>query len=224
MPFIKPTAIVIKLDCVTGFDRARILSRHEMPVIGIADNPEDYCCKTTSCKEIISSGTTDKNLLETLLSLAKRFETKPVLFPCSDESVRILSENREILKEFYNFVISDADVLDLYMNKRNFYRYSLENGFPIPATYFPSNVTDLEDIITRASFPCLIKPVMKTPNWYKHFKHKVIKVMSPEELAELFVKCTSVAESVIMQEWIGGADSDLYSCIFYYNEDYNQEI
>jgi len=224
MPLIRPTAIVIKLDCVTGLDTARILSRHEIPVIGIADNPKDYCCKTTSCKEIISCSTTDKNLLDTLLNLAKRFEAKPVLFPCSDESVLILSENREILKEFYNFVIPDADVLDLYMNKRNFYRYSRENGFPIPATYFPSNVTDLEDIIKRASFPCSIKPVMKTPNWYKHFNHKVVKVMSPEELSESFVKCSSAGESVIVQEWIEGTDSDLYSCIFYYNEDYNQEI
>lgn len=220
----RPTAVVIKLDSITGLDTARILSGYKIPVVGIADDPGHYCCKTNSCKEILFADTSDGKLVDTLLSLARKLRGKPALFPCSDESVRIVSDNRERLGEFYNFVIPDADVLDLCMNKQNFYRYAMDNGLPIPATFFPSNKSDLEEIINKAAFPYIVKPVMRTPNWFRYFKNKVIKVMSPQELSDVFETCSGAGENVIVQEWIKGGDSDLYSCIFYHDKDYNQSV
>ncbi len=221
---IRPPAVVIKLDSITGLDTARVLSRYKVPVVGIADDPGHYCCKTNSCEEILFADTSDAKLLDTLLSLARKLRGKPVLFLCSDESVRIVSDNRERLGEFYNFVIPDADVLDLYMNKQNFYRYAFDNGLPIPATFFPSNKSDLDEILNKAKFPYIVKPVVRTPNWFRYFKNKVIKVKSPQELSDVFETCSGAGENVIVQEWINGSDSDLYSCIFYHDKDYNQSV
>jgi hypothetical protein len=41
-----PNAVVIGLDSVTGLQTARILSKHNVPVIGIAKDRGHYCCKT----------------------------------------------------------------------------------------------------------------------------------------------------------------------------------
>lgn len=141
----KPPAIVIKLDSITGLCTARVLSRYGIPVTGIADDPRHYCVKTNSCEEVRFTDTSGEGLLDALLSLAPKFQAKPVLFPCSDESVRVISANRGRLGEFYNFVIPDEDVLALYMNKENFYRYAQDNGFPVPPTFFPVKTSDLKE-------------------------------------------------------------------------------
>lgn len=219
-----PPAVVIKLDSISGLSIARILSGHKIPVIGIADDPGHFSCRTNSCEDIIHSDTSGGELLETLLRLAPKFPVKPVLFMCSDESVRVLSDNRERLGEFYSFVIPDADVLDLYMNKQNFYRYALDSDFPIPATFYPTDKPDLEEVINRDLFPYIVKPVNKTRNWFKYFKNKAVTVKNRQELCDVFEKSSRTGENIIVQEWINGSDSDLYSCIFYYDRNNNKSI
>jgi predicted ATP-grasp superfamily ATP-dependent carboligase len=215
----RPPAIVIKLDSITGLDTARILSRYGVPVYGVADDPQHYCVKTNSCREVLFTDTSGEGLVKTLLGIAARFKSKPVLFPCSDESVRIISANRETLGEFYNFVMPDDGVLSMYMNKESFYRYAEENGFPVPATFFPEEKSDLETILSEADLPYIVKPALKSAEWIERFNDKVIKVSSREELRDVFERGSKITERMIVQEWIKGDDSKLFSCIFYYGSD-----
>lgn len=217
-------AIVIKLDSLTGLDIARILRSYKVPVIGIADDPAHFSCKTNACMEIHYTNTSDGNLLRTLMSLAPKWKSRCVLVPCSDESVRVISDNRAELGEFYNFVIPDGVLLDLYMNKVNFYKYAQQNGFPIPATFYPVNKSDLKEISDRNLFPYIIKPVKRTENWLRRFNKKVVEVTDSEHLSRVFDMCSAAGEDVIVQEWIDGRDSDLYSCIFYYDKDCNRAV
>lgn len=193
-------------------------------MIGIADDPGHFSCKTNSCQEIIYTRTSDDNLFRTLMSVARRLESKPVLLPCSDESVRVISDNRTKLGEFYNFVIPDGELLDLYMNKERFYKYAEQNSFPVPATFYPANKSDLEEITARNLFPYIIKPVKRTENWFRYFINKVVRVTNSQELSQVFDTCSAAGEDVIVQEWINGSDSDLYSCIFYYDKDFNRLV
>ncbi len=215
----RPPAIVIKLDSITGLDTARILSRYGVPVYGVADDPQHYCVKTNSCREVLFTDTSGEGLVKTLLGIAARFKSKPVLFPCSDESVSIISANRETLGEFYNFVMPDDGVLSMYMNKESFYRYAEENGFPVPATFFPEEKSDLETILSEADLPYIVKPALKSAEWIERFNDKVIKVSSREELRDVFERGSKITERMIVQEWIKGDDSKLFSCIFYYGSD-----
>jgi len=220
----RPPAIVVKLDSITGLDTARILSRYGVPVYGVADDPQHYCVKTNSCREVLFTDTSGEGLVRTLLGLAARFKSKPVLFPCSDESVRIISAQRKALREFYNFVVPDDGVLSMYMNKENFYSYAEENGFPVPATFFPEEKSDLETILAEADLPYIIKPALKSAEWIERFNDKVIKVNTSEELRDVFENGSKITERMIVQEWIKGDDSKLFSCIFYYDRNGERQV
>mgnify|MGYP001448630191 CR=1 FL=1 len=213
----KPSAIVIKLDSITGLDTARILSGYGIPVYGVADDRGHYCTKTNACRELFVTDTSGDGLVGTLLDIAERFEAKPVLFPCSDESVRVISANRESLREFYDFVIPDDDALLMYMNKESFYRHARERDFPVPDTFFLEPGSGLEGLPDEAEFPLIVKPALKSPEWIECFKDKVIKVNTRAELREVLDRGSKVTKGIIAQQWINGGDSNLVSSIFYYD-------
>lgn len=52
----------------------------------------------------------------------------------------------------------------------------------------------------------------------------MIKINSPGELYEVFEKGSTVTENIIVQEWIKGGDSSLYSCIFYYDTNCERQV
>ena len=212
----KPPAIVIKLDSITGLDTARILSGYGIPVYGVADDRRHYCTKTNACRELFITDTSGDGLVCTLLDIAARFSSKPVLFPCSDESVRVISAQRDALREFYNFVIPDGDVLLMYMNKKSFYRHAREGGFPVPDTFFLESGSGLEGLPDEAEFPLIVKPALKSPEWIECFKDKVVKVNTRAELRDVLDRGSKITKGIIVQKWIKGGDSNLVSSIFYY--------
>jgi predicted ATP-grasp superfamily ATP-dependent carboligase len=110
------------------------------------------------------------------------------LFPCSDESVRVVSRNRESLREHFRFVLPDEHVLDLFMNKSNFYKFALDRGFAIPSTCFPARREDLGEIAGKLRPPYIVKPAEKTGRWIEVFQKKVLKLGSIEELDRVFAE------------------------------------
>src|SRR5690606_39250398 len=103
-----------------------------------------------ACRGVFFTDTSGDGLVGMLLDLAAKFKSKPVLFPCSDESVRLISARRETLREFYNFVIPDDDVLLMYMNKESFYRRACQKGFPVPDTFLLESGSGLESLSDEA--------------------------------------------------------------------------
>jgi predicted ATP-grasp superfamily ATP-dependent carboligase len=212
----KQPAVVIKLDSITGLQTARILSGYGIPVIGIVDDPSHFCSRTSCCEEILAGSTSGDGLLETLSVIAGKWGVS-ALFPCSDESVRVISRNRERLTEAFRFVLPDEDVVDLFMNKVNFYKYALDRGFTIPSTFFPTRGEDIAEIAGKLGPPYIVKPAVKTKRWIDRVQKKVLKLGSIEELDRVFDACLDAAGDIIVQERIGGDDSCLRSSIFYYN-------
>ncbi|MCA9968006.1 MAG: hypothetical protein KC423_27360, partial [Anaerolineales bacterium] len=87
----KPPAIVIGLDCMTGLQTARILARRGVPVIGIATNPDHYCCQTNVCERILRANVKTEEFIIALENLARGLKQKAVLIPCTDMSVLQIS-------------------------------------------------------------------------------------------------------------------------------------
>jgi predicted ATP-grasp superfamily ATP-dependent carboligase len=63
-------------------------------------------------------------------------------------------------------------------------------------------------------FPCVIKPTTKDEDYARHFA-KAYRVERREEAVSLWQKMQAVIDRAIIQEWIEGADSDVYFCLQY---------
>ena len=218
----KPYAVVIGLDCITGLQTARILASHEVPVIAIANDPNHYCSRTRICRKIYSADTTNEEFVELLESLGPELDRDAVLFPCTDISVLLISRNRQRLDPWYRISLPEHETVEMLMDKISFLTYAQKQGLPIPKTYFLKFRSDAEKAAKELTFPCILKPPIKTSVWQKNTKAKVFKASSAEELLGLYDHCSPWADLLMVQEWVEGTDADLYSCNCYF--DSNSEV
>lgn len=204
------------MDCITGLQTARILANRDVRVIGVASNLRHFACRTRACDEVIYADTSRDDFTETLVKMGSRFSPKAVLFPCTDMTVLGISRHREALTESYHIALPSPDVVDLLMDKARFVEYATRRGLPIPNTRFLRTRADLENAISTLSFPLIVKPRLKTAEWESHFA-KAYRVASAEALSALYERVQPWTDTVIVQEWITGRDSNLFSCNCYFD-------
>lgn len=213
-----PYAIIIGLDSMQGLQVARILTRHDVPVIAIASNPGYYACRTNVCEHILFADTGSDELIELLLALGPKLAQKAVLYPCHDKSVLNVSEHRGQLAPWYHLVLPEHEVVEMLMDKVQFYSYAQSAGLPIPETYFLYSRADAEEAARELPYPCALKPPYRPHEWTKHTKQKAFKVASAEELLALYDHYHRWTNVLIAQRWLEGPESNLYSCNCYFDK------
>lgn len=214
-----PHAIIVGLDSMTGLQSARILARHHVPVIALGEDPNHPCCRTKVCEKILFTDTSSIETITVLETLGPTLPQKAVLFPCNDLSVLLISRHREKLKAWYHIALPAPEVVEMLVDKISFYTYAQQNGLPIPSTFFLRSRADAEKAAAQLTYPCILKPPMKTELWQEHTKAKVFKVRNAEELLTLYDRYAPWAELLMAQAWVEGTDANLYSCNCYFNAD-----
>mgnify|MGYP001820991966 CR=1 FL=1 len=209
--------IIVGLDTMQGLQAARILAGHGIPIIAIASDPRHYACSTNVCDQIIIADTKSEAVVEVLEAEADRFQVKPVIVPCDDAQVAVISRFRSRLADAYHVPLPPPDVIELMLDKLQFYQYAADTGLPIPQTSFVRSRQDAEDVAAHMAFPAVVKPPTKSGTWAKHTSMKAFKVQSAAELLAFFDEHESWSDVFIVQEWVEGPDSELYSCNCYFD-------
>jgi predicted ATP-grasp superfamily ATP-dependent carboligase len=215
----KPRAIVIGLDHINGIQTARILARHQIPVIAVASDPDHHCCRTRVCEKILIADKTNIELIECLETLGPTLKEKAVLYPCEDTSVLLVSRYRQRLEPWFHVVLPEPEIVEMLMDKVSLYSFAQKNDIPIPATHFVASKEDAKRAAEELTFPCAVKPPNSAiPEWDENSQVKAYKVETAEELLALYDKVGSWADELIVQEWIEGTDANLFSCNCYLND------
>jgi predicted ATP-grasp superfamily ATP-dependent carboligase len=208
---------VIGLDSITGLQSARILARRGVPVIALSRDPEHYCCRTRVCKRIIEADTGSEEFIAVLQQLGPSLSHKAVLVPCSDMSVLLTARHKEGLQAWYHVDLPPADMVERLMDKVKFYRLAESHGLPVPKTFVLQDRGAAARAARELRFPCILKPALKTSAWEQHSPEKVYHVTGPERLLALFDRYIALAGALLVQEWIPGPESELYSCNCYFD-------
>ncbi len=216
----KPYAIVFTLDSINGLQTARTLAARGVPVIGVARDHAHPCCKTNVCEEIIIADTQSEEVIEALEVLGARLLEKSVLFPCNNMEVLLVSRHRRKLENFYHIILPEPDVVEVLLNKDNFYNYAHREGLPIPRTSILNNRQDAERAANKLVFPCIVKPPIKDTEWERNNPFKAYKVFNANDFLDLYERCIKWCRELIVQEWIEGPDSNLYTCYSYFSADF----
>ena len=212
-----PYAIVIGLDCIQGLQSARILASRGVPVIAVAKSRDYYSCRTNVCEEILFADTGGPGLIDLLTRLGPTFKTKPVLFPCQDKNVLVISRCRQALEPWYQVVLPDPAVVEMMMDKTSFYQYAQEKGFPIPPTFVLRCQKDAQEAAGKLEYPCILKPPYRLRTWSKYTKLKGLVAHSPAEFLAQYEQCRGWAEVLIVQKLIKGGDANHYTCNCYFD-------
>jgi predicted ATP-grasp superfamily ATP-dependent carboligase len=214
-----PPAVVISLDGVNGLQTARTLARRGIPVLGIATDRDAPGCRTRVCEEIIFAETRGDGVIAALEALGPRLGSRAVLFPCEDLNVLPVSRHRQRLERWYHIVLPEPDVVEMLMHKASLCEFAEDHGLPIPRTFMLANRSDAEQAARQLVFPCIIKPSPRSRMWEARSRAKVHRASTAGEFLALYDECASWTERLIVQEWVEGPDSSLYTCYGYFGAD-----
>ncbi len=212
-------AVIIGIDDVRGVYAARALARRGVPVIGVARSRFSPGALTNACRRIVKADPTTESFVFALEELGPTLQSRPLLIPCLDRSVLMVSRHRERLARWYEVSLPPSDVVEMLTDKSAFYRFAEENSLPIPSTRVLHSRTDAVAAAELLSFPCVLKPSnSKDPRWLGRTNFKAFKVVDRDDLLRLYDEYSPGVDPLIAQEWIEGADDQLYSCICYIDD------
>ena len=208
-------AVVVDIQSITGVQTSHILSARGVPVIGVGSDPSAPFCRSRVFARKVFTSTTDEQLIETLVDLGQTLPAKAPLFLSADESVLLVSRHRDRLAPWYHISLPDHAVVEMLLDKIAFAHFAEENALPIPRTAVVADVDAARRLADELRFPCVLKPAIRVEHWRQHSKAKAFKVFSRQEFLDAYAKVHSWGGRVLVQEWIPGPESNLFSCNTY---------
>ncbi len=161
----------------------------------------------------------DENLLENMIAFSKKQSLKPVLFPSDDRFIEFVSNNYDELNNHFIMQKSLApDVSKTFLNKNKFYELCDKHNVMYPKSFFLNGDETVEDVMEHVSFPMILKPYL-IHKWKKRLHgNKVILIKNAHELKDVLSKWRNDLQHMMIQEVIGGKESDIWIFKGYFDE------
>jgi len=200
-----------------GLGIVRSLGRRHVPVCVIDDE-----CSIARFSRYVSHAVAVANLrderqaVDSVIDVGHRLNLDGwLLYPTRDETVAAIARYRSLLTKFFRVATPDWNTMQWVWDKRNTYHLADELGIPVPRTWYPTGLEDLEHI--HADLPLAIKPAIK-----EHFiyatKAKAWRANTRFELQELFQRAAAQVEpgEVMIQDLIPGDGAQQFAyCAFF---------
>ena len=213
-----PGAVIIGGD-FPSLGAARYLARQGVPVYIVDD---DVCVSQFSryVRHTYTCGSTkqDEVLVNFLMDRAADPDVdRSVLFPSTDEGVRILSQHRDELGKHYLVTVPPWEVTGQFYDKRRTLALAERTGVPTPKTYVDCSPEELRSM--GVDFPLVVKPAV-TSHFVPKAKKKAYRVDNHEELAQAHESMARVIDpgEILVQELIPGRAANLYSYFGFFRD------
>jgi predicted ATP-grasp superfamily ATP-dependent carboligase len=133
-----------------------------------------------------------------------------LVYPDDDMAMVFVARHKKELEEYYRVPGPSWEVVQLAWDKRLAYQLAERVGIPIPKTFYPCDVDELECL--NVEFPAIIKPAIRDHLLEKTGK-KAVLVGNRAQLVQEYLKVTTVLDSseIMVQEFIPGGADNLYS-------------
>jgi D-aspartate ligase len=209
-------AVVVGGD-YQGLGIVRSLGRKGVPVCVIDDEQSiSRYSRYTTHAITVPSLRDEKQTVDTVLEIGQRLNLEGwVLYPTREETVAAFARYRLLLSPFFRVPTPEWETTQWFWDKRKTYELAEELGIPIPRTWYPNTLEELEQVTGDA--PYVVKPAIK-----EHFiyatKVKAWRANDRTELRQFFERAAAQVQpgEVMIQELIPGGGTQQFSyCAFF---------
>ncbi|MFH1261861.1 MAG: hypothetical protein V1495_00205 [Pseudomonadota bacterium] len=151
-----------------------------------------------------------------LLKIGSTRTDCPALMTGRESDVLLVSRNRERLSRHFAIKMAPADLIETCLDKWKFAELMRRHSVPAPKTFLPETEADLDAVTREIAFPMILKPFSQdlwlqdaiyaiVGKWKKAFV-----VRDVGELKRYHSELSKVHREFMVQEYIGGGDTDIY--------------
>lgn len=164
--------------------------------------------------------------IDDLVRLGKSFAHPPMLAFDSEVMLLAASRHRVCLAPYYRFLFPPPWLVEDTTCKLRFAALAERLGLPSPRSMVPTERTTLDEITDRIGFPLILKPNSHVGRFRSavvregrllHMPHKALRADNPAELELQYATIQRLCGSFVIQEYIPGDDTCLYSFHAYLN-------
>ena len=197
---------------LNGLGVIRSLSHGRMPLFVVETTRQMTACWSRYCRFVRAPSLVGAALVDTLLELAARLASRPVLILTSDECVDAISAARGKIESMYRISLPAADMVQVLADKSKFQLFAEREGFRVPRGLSVSNITDCAQI-GRLTAPLILKPADKTLV-LSGIAERAVRADSIAEAVQTARRMLQQAPRLIVQEWIDGPESEIFFTLF----------
>lgn len=198
---------------------ARNLAKHDVPVIII----DCGVCVSQFSRHITkfykySPLIDDAEFIKFLLRIAKEnYMENWVIFPSTDDSVRILAQNHHCLSEYFHLTIPPWKTTQYLYDKKSTYTLAEKCDVPVPKTYYPKDVDEAMSL--DLDFPLILKPTI-SKQFMSATKKKAIQVNNRYDLSTIYTNILGFINpsQLMLQELIPGGAKNLFSYVGFFKD------
>ena len=199
-----------------GLGVVRSLGRRGIPVYVVDDQYSiskfsRYATRVLRVDDILN----EEKTVDTVLDIGRRFNLKDwVLYPTRDETVAAFSRQASRLGEFFRITTPEWNTIRWVWDKKNTYELAEKLGIPVPKTWNPRSIKELEPL--RDRLPLALKPAVKE-NFFYATGAKAWRADTFDELKAIYGRAEKHIrrEEILIQEIIPGDGQQQYSlCAF----------
>ena len=196
----------------------RSLGEQGVPVVVVseyADPPSRYSRHCIEFVQVPDFAGHPQALLAALVDLARRHGGPLPVFPSADPDLDALNQIRAAAQPHVRWTMAEPAMVAALMDKRAFSELATRCGLPVPRTFTPTTLDEVERIADALTYPAIAKPSLST-SW-KHPElpreirtAKAIVLQSREELLQVCRALLPWGLALILQEYVPGDDSAHY--------------
>jgi len=216
LPQSRPLAVIFG-GSVNGLSFVRSLARRGVPTLLLeTERLIGTYTRYGKVHFLPDAGEDTQSWIDFLELVGSKLKQPGVLFPTSDLHNVLIAEHEEVLGRAYRFVVPMADTMERIVNKRLQYETASASGIPIPPSFFPQSVNEVEEVAAQVSYPCILKPY-KSHVGRKKMVEKVALAESPEQLVNQYANVAAPGVEFMVQDIIPGGDDALFGYLAFWD-------
>jgi D-aspartate ligase len=212
--FGQTPAVIVGAAGACGLGVLRSLRAADIPAVLLDANAAAPAMHSRHVHKVVVRALTGHALVDDLLALRRLLDDAPVLFLTSDEITLTVSQYRAELAGSYRMRLPAHERLVALMHKASFQQLAEKHGFPVPRSVTIHHRGDFGEL-ERLRFPCVIKPTIKTAQYFDGKFERGYRIGSIGEAREISGRMLAAVPGVVVQEWIEGPDTEIYFCLQY---------
>lgn len=192
-----------------GLGLIRSLGSEGVHIIGVDVKPAPGLYSKYVTQKVIEPNLDGDALITTILNVAKNYSEKIYLIPTNDGYLDTLSRNFQMLaQDFIPVFETRSNILKACIEKSAMYRMADSAKVPYPMTFRPP-FRDMKNI----PLPAIVKPDQRKtlPPKIERQVFRIRFCQSIEEVKEAALHLEHLGVSYVVQKYIDGGDSELYT-------------
>ena len=209
----KKVAAVIVGGDLNALGVVRSVARQQIPIVAVDTRSSRAALWSRHARGRLVRSLSGPEFVEDMVQLGREFDHPPILLLTSEDTVHAVSENRDELSKWFRFRLPADENVKILSSKASFHDFSLRHDFPVPHTAILECKSDI-GLLDQLRFPCVMKPDNKL-SVLSGNKARAVRVGSLEDAREQANSMLATPGGIVVQEWIEGAESNIYFTLFY---------